>query len=193
MLSFIVPRIFKFINFIFWLYAFPLIFNVFSSWTKETFLPKKEEEALKTTSEGIGGSGVYDEILLTKFLNFENTPVKQYVDYIFTFTKFSHTNISPTYLISLVGIIIFFIGLTGIIICFRNIIVIFMSIEMMLFGFLIMILSLSVQYNDFVGVLLGLCILAIAGSESAIGLAMLVNFYTVNKDVSIKVLSNLRF
>lgn len=192
MLSFIIPRIYTVINFIFWLYIFPYFLSVFWSSAKETLFTTKDNITgeLKHDLSNSTSIKVHN---LTSYLNFENTPIIKYIDYVFTLTKFSHTNISPTYLIMIAGIVIFFIGLTGIIICFRNIIVIFMSIEMMLFGFLIMILSLSVQYNDFIGVLLGLCILAIAGSESAIGLAMLVNFYTVNKDVSIKVLSNLRF
>lgn len=115
-----------------------------------------------------------------------------FLDYL-TVGSLNHFNISPLIFIMLCGTLLFFIGFSGIIFGFRNIIVIFMSIEIMLFGFLIMILTISVQYNDFLGILFGLCTLAIAGAESAIGLAMLVNYYTINKDVSVKIMSNLKF
>lgn len=120
----------------------------------------------------------YDSVFSTDFL---------------TITSLNNFFLSPLVLIMFCGTLLFFIGFSGIIFGFRNIIVIFMSIEIMLFGFLIMILTISVQYNDFSGIIFGLCTLAIAGAESAIGLAMLVNYYTINKDVSVKIMSNLKF
>lgn len=95
--------------------------------------------------------------------------------------------------IGLWGCILFFIGFIGLVYSFRNIIIIFISIEIMLFGFLLMLTSTSIKYNDITGVVFAFCILALAGAESALGLAMLVNFYTLNRETSVKTMSKLKF
>ena len=75
-----------------------------------------------------------------------------------------------------VGIILFLIGILGFILNRKNIILLIISIEMILLAIsFIMILTAFFQ-DDLIGINFSLYVLAIAGSEAAIGLSLLVLF-----------------
>ena len=65
-------------------------------------------------------------------------------------------------------------GLTG---GGANIIVLFISIEIMLLGVTISIILSGYHNDDILGLIIGIVVLIITGIESAIGLTILVNYY----------------
>jgi NADH-ubiquinone oxidoreductase chain 4L len=74
-------------------------------------------------------------------------------------------------------LLLFTIGILGYIINRKNIILLFISIEIMLLSITLLILIGSNLYNDLNGLLYGIIVLIIAGIESAIGLSILINYY----------------
>ena len=73
--------------------------------------------------------------------------------------------------------IIFAIGLAGVFLNRKNIIVILMSIELILLGVNINLVSFSIFINDLTGQIFTLFILTVAAAEAAIGLAIIVVYY----------------
>ena len=73
--------------------------------------------------------------------------------------------------------IIFAIGLAGVFLNRKNIIVILMSIELILLAVNINLVSFSIFINDLTGQIFTLFILTVAAAEAAIGLAIIVIFY----------------
>lgn len=76
-----------------------------------------------------------------------------------------------------VGAILFTLGVVGIFLNRRNIIIILMSIELMLLAVNINFVAFSVQLNDLVGQAFTMFILTVAAAEAAIGLAILVVYF----------------
>jgi NADH-quinone oxidoreductase subunit K len=76
-------------------------------------------------------------------------------------------------------IILFGIGMCGIFLNRKNIIIMLMSIELMLLAINSNFIILSVYLDDIVGQIFALFILTVAAAESAIGLAILVVYYRV--------------
>lgn len=77
----------------------------------------------------------------------------------------------------IVAAIIFTIGVFGIFLNRKNVIIILMSIEMMLLAVNINLISFSVYLNDLVGQVFAMIILTVAAAEAAIGLAILVVYF----------------
>jgi len=77
-------------------------------------------------------------------------------------------------------IILFFIGLLGVFITRKNIIIILMCIELMLLSVNMNFIIYSVYLDDIFGQLFALFVLTVAAAESAIGLAILVVYYRIN-------------
>ena len=75
------------------------------------------------------------------------------------------------------GAIIFTIGVVGIFLNRKNIIVILMSIELILFAVNINLVSFSMYSQDITGQIFTLFILTVAAAEAAIGLAIIVVYY----------------
>ena len=73
--------------------------------------------------------------------------------------------------------IIFTIGVVGIFLNRKNIIVILMSIELILLSVNINMVSFSIFINDLSGQIFTLFILTVAAAEAAIGLAIIVVYY----------------
>ena len=73
--------------------------------------------------------------------------------------------------------IIFTIGIAGIFLNRKNIIVILMSIELILLAVNINLVSFSIFINDISGQIFTLFILTVAAAEAAIGLAIIVAYY----------------
>ena len=73
--------------------------------------------------------------------------------------------------------IIFSIGIIGIFLNRKNIIVILMSIELILLAVNINLVSFSIYLQDIKGQIFTMLILTVAAAEAAIGLAIIVTYY----------------
>ena len=73
--------------------------------------------------------------------------------------------------------IIFFLGIIGIFLNRKNVIVILMSIELILLSVNINFISFSAYINDISGQIFAMLTLTVAAAEAAIGLAILVVFF----------------
>jgi NADH-quinone oxidoreductase subunit K len=76
-----------------------------------------------------------------------------------------------------VAAILFTIGVLGIFLNRRNVIVILMSIELILLAVNINLVSFSVFLHDVIGQIFALFVLTVAAAEAAVGLAILVTFF----------------
>ncbi len=76
-----------------------------------------------------------------------------------------------------VAAVLFVIGITGIFINRKNIIVLLMCVELMLLAVNINFVAFSYFLNDLVGQVFTIFILTVAAAEAAIGLAILVIYY----------------
>jgi NADH-quinone oxidoreductase subunit K len=76
-----------------------------------------------------------------------------------------------------VGAILFTLGVLGIFINRKNVIVILMSIELILLAVNLNFVAFSSFMNDIVGQVFALLVLTVAAAEAAIGLAILVVYF----------------
>ena len=76
-----------------------------------------------------------------------------------------------------VGAILFTVGILGIFLNRKNIIVILMSIELILLSVNINLVAFSTFLGDIVGQVFALLVLTVAAAETAIGLAVLVVYF----------------
>nr|YP_009476592.1 NADH dehydrogenase subunit 4L [Chroomonas placoidea]AVM81085.1 NADH dehydrogenase subunit 4L [Chroomonas placoidea] len=89
----------------------------------------------------------------------------------------------------LIAIMLFVIGLTGIFLNRKNIIILLMSIELMLLSINFNFIIFSIFLDDIVGQLFALLILTVAAAESAIGLAILVIYYRIRGAIAIELIN----
>lgn len=82
--------------------------------------------------------------------------------------------------------VLFTLGLSGILLNRRNLLVLLMAIELMLLAVTLHFVACSVYLDDLMGQLFALLILTVAAAESAIGLAILVVYYRVRGTISIE-------
>jgi len=90
------------------------------------------------------------------------------------------------------AISLFVIGLLGIFVIRKNIIIVLMSIELLLLGININFVVFSVYLDDILGQIFSLLVLTVAAAESALGLAILVIFYRLRGVISIQDLALLK-
>lgn len=76
-----------------------------------------------------------------------------------------------------VSALLFVIGIFGIFLNRKNIIVILMSVELILLAVNLNFVAFSAHLQDMVGQVFALFVLTVAAAEAAIGLAILVVFY----------------
>jgi NADH-quinone oxidoreductase subunit K len=76
-----------------------------------------------------------------------------------------------------VAAVLFTLGVLGIFVNRKNVIVILMSIELILLAVNINLVAFSTHLNDLVGQIFALLILTVAAAEAAIGLAILVTYF----------------
>ena len=81
---------------------------------------------------------------------------------------------------------LFFLGLGGIIVNRKNILIILMSIEQMLQAVNLNFIYSSIFLDDITGQVFGIFILTVAAAESAIGLAILQVYYRVRGSIDIE-------
>jgi len=88
----------------------------------------------------------------------------------------------------LVGVVLFSLGLSGVVFNRKNIISVLMSLELMLLAINLIFLLGAHHADDGVGQLFALVILTVAAAEAAIGLAILVLYYRVRRDIRVDTL-----
>ncbi len=85
-----------------------------------------------------------------------------------------------------VSAILFMLGVFGIFLNRKNVIIILMSIELILLSANINMVAFSSFLNDIVGQVFSLFILTVAAAEAAIGLAILVVFYRNRGSIAVE-------
>jgi len=90
------------------------------------------------------------------------------------------------------NVILFTIGLFGIVLNRLNILIIIMCIELSFLSVNLNFIFFSVYLDDFYGQLFSLFILTIIASESAIGLVLLIVFFRMRGNISLNSLTLLK-
>ena len=85
-----------------------------------------------------------------------------------------------------VAAILFTLGVLGIFINRKNIIVILMSVELILLAVNINLVAFSTHLGDIVGQVFALFVLTVAAAEAAIGLAILVVFFRNRGSIAVE-------
>jgi NADH-quinone oxidoreductase subunit K len=85
-----------------------------------------------------------------------------------------------------VGAILFALGIFGIFLNRKNVIVILMSIELMLLAVNINFVAFSAQHQDLLGQVFAMFVLTVAAAEAAIGLAILVVYFRNRGSIAVE-------
>jgi NADH-quinone oxidoreductase subunit K len=89
----------------------------------------------------------------------------------------------------ILAIILFFLGIIGILLNRKNIIIMLMSIEIILLSITFLFIIYSVYLDDLIGQVFSLYILTVAAAESAIALAILVAYYRLRGSIAVRYLN----
>ncbi len=92
----------------------------------------------------------------------------------------------------ILGAVLFTLGVFGIFLNRRNVIIILMSIEMMLLAVNINFVAFSSFLGDLTGQIFTMFILTVAAAEAAIGLAILVVFFRNRGTIAVDEISSLK-
>ena len=88
--------------------------------------------------------------------------------------------------------IIFSIGIIGIFLNRKNIIIILMSIELILLSVNINLVSFSIYLQNLVGQIFTMFVLTVAAAEAAVGLAIIVIYYKNKRSIHVEQISSLK-
>lgn len=99
------------------------------------------------------------------------------------------TNISYILIITTV---LFFIGLLGLVLNRKNILITIMSIEIMLLSVNLNFAIFSVYLDDIVGYVFVIFILTVAATESSIGLSILSAYYKLKQTIQMEKVKNIK-
>jgi len=88
--------------------------------------------------------------------------------------------------------IIFTIGIIGIFLNRKNVIIILMSIELILLAVNINLVSFSIYLQDLVGQVFAMFILTVAAAEAAVGLAIIIIYYKNKGSINVEQISSLK-
>ena len=91
-----------------------------------------------------------------------------------------------------VGAILFSLGVAGIFLNRRNVIVIMMSIELMLLAVNVNLVAFSATLGDLAGQMFSLLILTVAAAEAAIGLAILVVYFRNRGNIAVEEINRMK-
>jgi NADH-quinone oxidoreductase subunit K len=89
-------------------------------------------------------------------------------------------------------ITLFLIGVLGLVLNRKNILITLMSIELMLLAINLNFVIFSIYLDDLTGYIFVLFILTIAAAESAIGLAILTIYYRLKNTIQIDKIKNIK-
>ena len=85
-----------------------------------------------------------------------------------------------------VAAIMFTLGIFGIFLNRKNVIIILMSVELMLLAVNINLVAFSVELGDLVGQVFAMFVLTVAAAEAAIGLAILVVYFRNRGSIAVE-------
>jgi NADH-quinone oxidoreductase subunit K len=85
-----------------------------------------------------------------------------------------------------VSAVLFTLGLFGVFLNRKNVIIILMSIELMLLAVNINMVAFSTHLQDLVGPVFAMFVLTVAAAEAAIGLAILVTYYRNRGSIAVE-------
>ena len=88
--------------------------------------------------------------------------------------------------------LLFTIGVVGMFLNRKNVIVILMSIELMLLAVNINFIAFSAHLNDLAGQVFTMFVLTVAAAEAAIGLAILVVFFRNKGSIEVEDISGMK-
>ena len=88
--------------------------------------------------------------------------------------------------------IIFTIGIIGIFLNRKNVIIILMSIELILLAVNINLVSFSIYLQNLVGQVFTMFILTVAAAEAAVGLAIIVIYYKNRGSINVEQINTLK-
>ena len=88
--------------------------------------------------------------------------------------------------------IIFSIGIIGIFLNRKNVIIILMSIELILLAVNINLVSFSIYLQNLVGQVFTMFILTVAAAEAAVGLAIIVIYYKNKGSINVQQIDSLK-
>ena len=80
---------------------------------------------------------------------------------------------------------LFTIGVFGIFVNRKNVIIILMSVELILLAVNINFVAFSAYLNDISGQIMAMFVLTVAAAEAAVGLAILVTFFRNRGDIAV--------
>ena len=84
------------------------------------------------------------------------------------------------------SLFLFLVGILGFILNRKNIILMIIAIEIMLLAVTLLVLVSSFSFDDGIGQTFSIFIISIAGAESVIGLSILVAFYRLRGNISLR-------
>lgn len=87
------------------------------------------------------------------------------------------------------SIVLFLLGIWGLFLNRKNILIILISIELILLAINFTFAIFSVYLDDIVGQMFTLIVLTVAAAESAIGLALLVVYYRIRGNISVELIN----
>jgi len=87
---------------------------------------------------------------------------------------------------------LFLLGLWGMFLNRKNIIIMLMSIELMLLAINMNFVFFSIYLDDIIGQIFAIFVLTVAAAESAIGLALLVVYYRVRGTIAVEFINLLK-
>jgi NADH-quinone oxidoreductase subunit K len=91
-----------------------------------------------------------------------------------------------------VGAVLFTLGIFGIFLNRRNVIIILMSIELILLAVNINFVAFSAFLRDMVGQLFAMFVLTVAAAEAAIGLAILVVYFRNRGTIAVEDINQMK-
>ncbi len=84
------------------------------------------------------------------------------------------------------SLLLFLVGILGFILNRKNIILMLISIEIMLLAVTFLMLLSSYSFDDNIGQTFSVYIISIAGAESVIGLSIVVAYYRLRGNISLR-------
>jgi NADH-quinone oxidoreductase subunit K len=91
-----------------------------------------------------------------------------------------------------VAAILFGLGIFGIFLNRKNVIIILMSVELMLLAVNINLVAFSAYLNDLVGQVFAMFVLTVAAAEAAIGLAILVVYFRGRGTIAVEDINHMK-
>ncbi len=91
-----------------------------------------------------------------------------------------------------VSAILFTLGIFGIFLNRKNVIIILMSVELMLLAVNINLIAFSAHLHDMIGQVFAMFVLTVAAAEAAIGLAILVVYFRNRGSIAVEDISSMK-